>query len=115
MNKKTLEKFKNLLLEEKSKITQAISQESGLDVDFEGDEIDEIQGTLIVSIQNQLSGRDREKISKIDLALSKINQNTFGICEDCGEEIPERRLTFNPHSSTCVGCAEDREMRTKRR
>lgn len=113
MNKKNLERFKNLLLEEKKKIAKQISQDSNVDLD--GDEIDEIQGTLIASLQNQLSSRDREKLFKIDLALLKINNKTFGICEDCGDEIPEKRLTFNPYSLTCVTCAEDREIEQKRK
>lgn len=113
MNKKMLEKFKNELLSERERIVKAISQDSS--VDFDGDEIDEIQGGLIASLQNQLSTRDREKVAKIDLALVKINNKTFGKCDDCGEDIPEKRLVFNPHSSTCVGCAEDREMANKKR
>jgi len=113
MNKKMLEKYKNALLSEKSLIIKLIDRDSSVDVD--GDEIDEIQGSLIASLQNQLSSRDKEKLLKIDLALSKISQKTFGKCEDCGDEILEKRLTFNPSSSTCVGCAEDREMEAKKR
>lgn len=116
MNKKMLEKFKAELLSERERIIKLISSASqDTSVDFEGDEIDEIQGVLIASLQNQLSSRDREKVAKIDLALTKINNKTFGTCEDCGDEIPEKRLTFNPHSSTCVSCAEEREMDSKKR
>ena len=116
MNKKMLEKFKLELLSERERIVKqmdSLNQDSSVDVD--GDEIDEIQGGLIASLQNQLSTRDREKVAKIDVALAKINNKTFGTCEDCGDEIPEKRLTFNPHSSTCVGCAESREMESKNR
>lgn len=113
MNKKLMEKFKEQLLEEKVKIIKAISQDSSVDLD--GDETDEIQGGLIASIQNQLSTRDKEKLAKIDLALSKIAKKTFGLCEDCGEEILEKRLSFNPSSITCVSCAEEREMNERKR
>jgi len=114
MNKKTLEKFKEELLSERQRIVQSIINQESI-VDLDGDETDEIQGGIIASLQNQLSTRDREKVAKIDLALAKINNKTFGTCEDCGDEIPEKRLTFNPHSSTCVSCAEEREMENKKR
>lgn len=113
MNKKMMEKFRGQLLEEKDKIIKAISQDSSVDLD--GDEIDEIQGGLIASIQNQLSSRDKEKLSRIDMALAKISNKTFGLCEDCGEEILEKRLSFNPSSITCVSCAEEREINERKR
>jgi DnaK suppressor protein len=116
MNKKMLEKFKNDLITERERIVHSMKNlNRDSIVDFDGDEIDEIQGGLIASLQNQLSTRDREKVAKIDLALSKINNKTFGACEDCGDDIPEKRLTFNPHSSTCVSCAEEREMNSKKK
>lgn len=111
-----LEKFKSDLVAERERIIKAIellNQDSSVDLD--GDEIDEIQGGLIAAVQSQLSTRDREKVAKIDLALSKINKKTFGTCEDCEEEIPEKRLVFNPYCSTCVGCAEEREVAKKNR
>ncbi len=107
-----LEKFKSILLDEKTRISQTIRREA--EVDTDGDEIDEIQAGLITALQNQLSIRDKEKLAQIDKALIKINSKTFGACDDCGEEIPEKRLSFNPYSSTCVSCAEEREMRTRK-
>lgn len=113
MNKKLLEKYKNALVAERDNIIKLISQDSSVDLD--GDEIDEIQGSLIASLQNQLSSREREKLARIDVALSKISKKTFGLCEDCGEEILEKRLNFNPSCGTCVGCAEEREMEEKKK
>lgn len=111
-----LEKFRGELLSERERIVKSIAlgnRDSNVDVD--GDETDEIQGGLIAALQNQLSIRDKEKVAKIDLALAKIKNKTFGTCEDCGDEIPEKRLAFNPHSLNCVSCAEEREMANKKR
>jgi DnaK suppressor protein len=42
-------------------------------------------------------------------ALEKMDNNEYGLCDDCGDEIPEKRLSINPYFLTCVGCAEERE------
>lgn len=108
MNKKNLEKIKSMLILERDKLIKTY-QDKSHDIDDEGDEIDEIQANLINSINNHLSARDANKIKQIDAALKKIEDKTFGVCEDCEDEIPEKRLMINPCFSTCVGCAEDRE------
>lgn len=66
-------------------------------------------------MQNRIATRHAEKIYQIDSALNRIKDLTYGICEDCAENIPEKRLTANPYFLTCVGCAEDRELQEKHR
>jgi DnaK suppressor protein len=51
-----------------------------------------------------LSGQALAAITEIDLALGKIEAGTYGICEQCGKEIPEPRLEALPHASLCVSC-----------
>jgi DnaK suppressor protein len=51
-----------------------------------------------------LSGQALAAITEIDLALAKIAAGTYGICEQCGKEIPEPRLEALPHASLCVSC-----------
>lgn len=46
------------------------------------------------------------KLNKINLALEKVNDPSFGICRKCGKQIPYGRLILMPESSTCVNCAE---------
>lgn len=85
------------------------------DIDHDGDETDEVQANLLIELANQLSSRDIAKIALIDNALKKINNNTYGLCEDCEELIPEKRLHANPCFKTCVFCAEAREAEEKQR
>lgn len=112
MNKKALLKIKEMLLEEKKQMQESNKVRSS-EVDTDGDEIDEIQAGLILLLNNQLSSRVLEKIFRIDKALSKIENGKYGICEDCEDEIPEKRLLINPYFPTCVCCAEDREREQK--
>ena len=50
--------------------------------------------------------RDRETklIRKIELSLARIDEGTFGICEDCGEEISINRLKARPVTTYCIAC-----------
>jgi len=51
----------------------------------------------------------KENLNKIDEALRKIDEGTYGICEDCGTEIDEERLKVIPFAIYCVDCMEQRE------
>lgn len=51
----------------------------------------------------------KQTLNKIDEALRKLNEDTYGICEDCGSEISEERLKIIPFAIYCVDCMEKRE------
>jgi len=85
------------------------------EVDTEGDEIDVIQGNMLIELNNQLSGRNVVRLAQIDAAQKQIQEGKYGLCQDCEEPIPEKRLLSNPCFQTCVVCAEDRERQEKQR
>ena len=66
-------------------------------VDQAGDERDRELSLL-------LTGRDKEKLMAITEALEKINEGTYGICEECGEKIGQGRLKVMPLAKLCVSC-----------
>ena len=47
-----------------------------------------------------------EQLRDVNLALEKIENGKYGICEDCGEEIPSARLQTNPAAKLCMGCVK---------
>lgn len=55
----------------------------------------------------------RETLIKIDEALRKINEGTYGLCEDCGDEISVERLKIIPFATHCKECQEKKEMLDK--
>lgn len=111
LTKKTIEKIKETLLAQKNELQGRSNQ---IEIDIDGDETDEIQGKILANINNSLSSRNRDKIKRIDMALQKIEENTFGICEECGDFILEKRLEVNPHCITCISCAEKLEILKRR-
>jgi DnaK suppressor protein len=58
--------------------------------------------------------RERRLITKIREALVKIEEGTFGICEQCGEEISEKRLEARPVTTLCIDCKQEQENLEKR-
>jgi DnaK suppressor protein len=50
-----------------------------------------------------------ETLNKIDAALRRIGEGTYGECFECGEEIPEARLRALPFALRCRDCEEARE------
>ena len=48
-------------------------------------------------------------LEKIESALERIEDGTFGDCEECGVKIPKTRLNAIPYAPTCVKCAEQLE------
>lgn len=60
---------------------------------------------------NNLRIRDRERklLSKVQEALVRLENKTFGICEECGDEIGEERLLIRPVTTYCVSCKESLE------
>lgn len=60
----------------------------------------------------QLSAH-RETLMKIDEALRKIDQGTYGVCDECGEPITEERLRILPFAIYCRECQERKEVLEK--
>ena len=62
-----------------------------------------------------LKERERNLLKQIDSALARLAADRYGICEDCGEEIPLRRLQARPMTTLCVACKtlqeEDEKIR----
>jgi DnaK suppressor protein len=111
LNKKFIQAMKDNLISERDILTSQAFKEIGVDID--GDETDEIQGNMLLNLSAQMIIRNNFKIKKIDEALAKIEEDTYGVCEDCEDEIAERRLLANPYFTTCIFCAEIREKEEK--
>jgi len=47
-----------------------------------------------------------KRLIQIEAALARVDRGTYGICEDCGDEISTKRLDARPFASTCKDCKE---------
>ena len=64
------------------------------------------------ALQDQAMALETERrrgleIERIEAALKRIEDGEYGYCLSCGEEIPAKRLEFDPATPVCVDCASD--------
>ena len=83
----------------------ATPSEIGDLVDQAGDERDRELSLL-------LTGRDKEKLLAINEALEKVDEGTYGVCEECGDKIGAGRLKVMPLAKLCVLCQSSVEKET---
>lgn len=111
MNKTEIEKFEKQLrsllmeLEELEAMSKASTAVVVLDQSSVGrlSRMDAIQGQQM-AIESER--RRKEQILQIKAALKRIQENDFGYCLSCGEEIALGRLSINPAATHCVACAK---------
>ena len=111
-SKKKREEFKKLLNERIANLlTDANKTVSGMTDAAENYPDPTDRATLESDRNFELRIRDRERklIGKIKDALERIDNGTFGVCEDCGEEISEERLKARPVTTLCIDCKTKQE------
>ena len=57
----------------------------------------------------RIRDRERRLIRKIQAAIQRLDEGTYGICEDCGEDISIPRLKARPVTKLCINCKARQE------
>ena len=63
----------------------------------------------------RIRDRERKLIGKIRDALERLEMGTYGICDECGEEISDERLRARPVTTLCIECKTKQENDEKLR
>jgi len=116
MNQDKQEEFRALLLEwRQSLIEEAAGTVSGMSRESGGFPDPADRATLESDRNFLLRIRDRERklIQKIDEALKRIDDGTYGICENCGGDISEGRLKVRPVTTLCIDCKTEEEVKER--
>src|SRR3954463_13741979 len=103
-----LEDSKQALLDTAKK---TLMEESSFDTDDLPDEIDQASSEYAQSMVFRLRDREKFLLQKIEKALQRIEDGTFGICERCEEDISPKRLEARPGKTLCIRCKEEQEMK----
>lgn len=120
LTKKEIRKLKQKLEEEKANIKKELGSFASPDPNLAGDydtrfpnfhedpatdpldnaaEVEAMEEAL--PVEHVLETR----LQKIEKALEKINESTYGVCENCGKEISSERLGALPEAGTCFECS----------
>ena len=116
MRKKEIEYFKKLLTSQLEELLeQADSTVSGMTAPKENFPDPTDRAALEADRNFMLRIRDREHklIKKIKKALDRIETNSFGICDSCGDDISIKRLKARPVTSLCIECKSKQEALEK--
>jgi len=107
------EKFRERLLGMRQELAGEVltRREAGFSLGTDGiqDAGDDAANTYARQLLLNLSEREREALREIDDALDRLEDGSFGVCQDCGEDIGEARLEVLPYATLCVECKSNRE------
>ena len=119
MDKKKLEFYKKLLLKLKDDFTHDIKNMSKNPIAETNDSRDVSGHVLHMAdvatdmydreFNLGLASNERELLYKVDLALKRIADKSFGTCIECEKDIPVARLNAIPYADTCRNCQEKLE------
>jgi len=108
LDKKTLQRFKKILLKEREEIIGGVKQifESSKEIGQDGiqDIGDEAANIYTKQILLSLNENERLRLQEVDEALDRIENETYGICEECGGPIGLKRLEVRSVAKYCVPC-----------
>ncbi len=118
MNKRDLERFKKLLLQQRDQLDgnqrKALGGDIHLDPDDFPDEIDTASSEINLQFTGRLREREQGLLAKIDTALRKMDEGDFGNCVNCGEDIGVKRLRARPVAELCIDCKAEQEKMERR-
>jgi len=77
------------------------------------DEMDEASFASDIGFSLRIRDREANLIRKIGDALGRLEDGTFGYCEECGDEIPHKRLEARPVATLCIQCKQEQEAAEK--
>ena len=114
MTKERMKKFKKIFEAQRKAILfndRIMREDFEVCADDRYDEIDQATTDMEQSMRMRLRNREILYIKKVDDALTRIEEGSFGECDECGEDIELRRLEARPTATLCVGCKEEQERK----
>ncbi len=118
MKKERLDYFKNLLNERVDTLNSEATKTMANMTDEEETFPDPTDRASLESDRNfllRIRERERKLILKIREALGRIDDESYGLCEECGEEISEQRLKARPVTTLCIECKTAQEAEEQQR
>jgi len=118
LNKRDTTRFKKLLSEQRDELLgnarRSLSGDIHVDPDDFPDEMDSASSEVNLQFTGRLREREQGLITKIDAALEKIEEGSFGECMLCGEDIGVKRLKARPVAELCIECKSEQEQIERR-
>ena len=107
--------LRDILLAEKERILNKDTDQTQFYIQKEetADPVDEAQANIQASTELRFRNRENFYLKKIEKALSKIEEGTYGLCNECDVQIPFGRLKARITAELCAPCKEESESEEK--
>lgn len=108
LSKKKLEEIRTELQARKLELEQEMTglyQEKFSD-DQVQDSADQALSSTMESLKASLHDTKNDEYKRVMQALEMLDEQTYGVCVDCGKDISEKRLKYYPNASRCLQCQE---------
>ena len=119
MRQRELRFFRRLLQERRQEIlveaSRAVGSMNGVREEGYSDPNDRASLESDRNFLLRMRDRERKLLVKIDEAFARIDDRTYGHCEECGNEIGIERLKARPVTTLCIACKSSQEDRERRR
>jgi DnaK suppressor protein len=106
MTKTALNRFRGALTARVSELEGFTRNRDGIRVERSADQLDEIQAASQRALAVCNLDREFNQLRDARAALSRIEEGSFGICQECDQDIHPRRLTAVPWAPYCIRCQE---------
>ncbi|MCG6533597.1 MAG: RNA polymerase-binding protein DksA [Syntrophales bacterium LBB04] len=113
MDSKKLQYFKNLLQQQIDELSgdqlKTMVELTATD-EHPADIADQASSEIDRNFELRIRDRERRLIEKMREAIQRIDDGTYGVCDECGEEISKKRLTARPVTTLCINCKTKQEQ-----
>jgi DnaK suppressor protein len=110
MSKNQLRQYREILEENQAELLAGLHKRDEITIEKAADELDEVQlaGSRDMAIQEL--DRKAHLLRQVRGALGRIADGSYGLCENCGEQISPKRLAAVPWASLCRQCQEEADQ-----
>jgi len=106
MSKTQLNGFRRVLEAKRNELKVGGSDREEILIQNAAEEFDRLQQQLNREVAIRNLDRESKLLKEVQAALARMDDETFGVCLRCEEDIPEKRLKAMPWAAYCVPCQE---------
>jgi DnaK suppressor protein len=113
LRKNAIESLRDILLRRREALRKALAGDLSLLKELaeqsQGDVVDFALDSSQDEITSQIAEVESRELANIDVALKRMREGTYGICDGCNRPIPMARLEALPYASCCIECQRELE------
>lgn len=106
MTKANLERYRQALENKRKELLTGSSDREDILIENAAEDFDRLQQQLNREVAIRNLDRESTMLKNVQAALARFDNETFGVCLRCDEDIPEKRLNALPWAAYCVKCQE---------